>query len=68
MVKLITLLTKKGSRVMRIIGEIPPTPDEYKTKQQVYLRPHVFIEDPPIKEPDSLTNDERPDLNDSDDQ
>lgn len=33
MVKLITLLTKKGSRVMRIIGEIPPTPDEYKTKQ-----------------------------------
>jgi hypothetical protein len=30
MIKKILLLSKKGSRVMKVIAEIPPTPDEDK--------------------------------------
>jgi hypothetical protein len=48
MIKKILLLSKKGSRVMRVIAEIPPTPDEDKqVMEHPYLRPHVFIEEAP---------------------
>jgi hypothetical protein len=50
MINKILLLSKKGSRVMRIIAEIPPTPDaeDRFSPDHPYLRPHVFIEEAPI--------------------
>lgn len=50
---------------MKVIAEIPPTPDEDKQlKEHPYLRPHVFIEEAPIQQADepSKETDERPDL------
>jgi len=50
MINKILLLSKKGSRVMRVIAEIPPTPDveDRFSPEHPYLRPHVFIEEAPI--------------------
>ena len=52
---------------MKVIAEIPATPDEYKIKswEQACLRPHVFIEKEPLNETDSLSNQENSDLDDS---
>ncbi len=35
---------------MRVIAEIPPTPDNEvnEEKEHPYLRPHVFIEEAPV--------------------
>ena len=40
---------------MKVIAEIPPTPEEQKNQKRLFLRPHVYIDEP---EEDQLVNDQ----------